>query len=263
MKIKLTAIGLLTISLLFSGCASTGEEDQTTTEMVEQTTVAPVETVAQISETAAPETTTASPVAEDVYDNAPEEVNADEVEVVSMNSDIDDAAMEEAMLSFLDPFYYNVFFGQGNYVDGIQEEDMTKFAISYIYQHEYNELKFDTTDFILYVPEDRVGELVIKYFDYEVTGHHSFVEDGVMYEDGYYLMPAVDTVWPETMTMESIRETGDFSYEVVIKISDEVTGIETLKQVSVAVTDNRYVLIGYLDVTPDPTAPEETTEASE
>lgn len=209
------------------------------------------------------ETTTS--VSEDVYENdgsATEKVNAEDVDVTPVASTVEDPAFEASVLAFLDPVYYNLFFGQGNYVEGITEEDMTKFAISYIYQHEYNELKFDTSNFILYVPEKRVEELVYRYFDYEVTGHHSFIEEDLMYEDGFYLMPAVDAGWNDVMSIGSASATGDFSYEVIIDVTNEMDASKVSYKAGVEMRNDRYVLVNYTSVegsSSEEEAPAETT----
>lgn len=193
----------------------------------------------------------ANPIGDDVYETGKETVDAQDITVEIIPSDIDDPDFDEKMETFLDPIYYNIFFGQGNYIEGIDEGAMVKFAISYIYQHEYNELKFDTTSFVLYVPGKRVEEIVEKYFDYHITGHHSFIEANVMYEDDFYLMPAVDTGWSETLSVDAAKATGDFSYDVTLKLSYESDEAPFYKQAHVEVRDGRYVLVGYVDYDPD------------
>lgn len=253
---------LLVAALLVtaSGCGQqAGETPEVTTAVARETTEAPERetTAAEITtdapeatQTAAAETTGEDTVTEEVYEPGAEgtTVNEEEVSEVPVVSAIDDPAFEEAMLKFLEPIYYNIFFGHGDYVDGIAEEDMVKFAISYIYQHEYNELKFDTQQFILYVPEKRVETLVKKYFDKSVSGHHSFVEENVLYEDGYYLMPAVDTGWNDTISIAKVSAAGDYSYEVILKVTSENSEKVTQYRVAIEMRDDHYVLTGYTHV---------------
>lgn len=242
-------IGVL---LATASCNRRTEEDiYGTTESVEVSSETAAQAETTIASTQAETTTVAEPtttVAEEVYDDegsATETVNEDDIDREPVASTIEDPAFEASILTFLDPVYYNLFFGHGNYVDGIMEEDMIKFAISYIYQHEYNELKFDTTDFILFVPEKRVEEIVERYFDFSVTGHHSFIEDNLMYEDGYYLMPAVDAGWNDVMTIESATATGDFSYEIIFNVTNEMDETQVAYKTGIEVRNDRYVLMSY------------------
>lgn len=258
MRKLLILVSLAALVIVSTGCKrNTGEDIYGTTAVVietsaetqAETTMEEVSTEAEVQTegTTSEEETTADTVSEDAYDAEAEStsLNEDEVEDVPVASAIDDPAFEASVLAYLDPIYYNVFFGYGDYVEGITEEDMIKFAISYIYQHEYNELKFDTTDFILYVPEKRVEALVEKYFDVRVSGHHSFVEEDVLYEDGYYLMPAVDTGWDEEISVEEASATGDFSYEIILKATLEDGKTHSRYKVSLEVRDEHYVLVGY------------------
>jgi len=259
---KLLILTSLAVLLSVStGCKPNTGEDiygttavviETTAETQVKTTMEEVTTEAdpQIQTTTSEEETTADTVSEDAYDSEAEStsLNKDEVEDVPVASAIDDPAFEASVLAYLDPIYYNVFFGYGDYVEGITEEDMIKFAISYIYQHEYNELKFDTTDFILYVPEERVEALVEKYFDVRVSGHHSFVEEGVMYEDGYYLMPAMDTGWDEAISVEEASAIGDFTYEILLKAISDGSQEVSRYRVTLEVRDDRYIISGYQKV---------------
>ncbi len=249
-------IGLLVMT---AGCNRRADEDVYGTTAVTETISEEATTEAEASTdpesqmsddgiTTASEDEATTSVSEDVYEDdgsATETVNPEDVDAIPVAGTVEDPAFEAAVLAFLDPVYYNLFFGQGDYVDGISEEDMTKFAISYIYQHEYNELKFDTSDFILYVPEKRVEELVYRYFDYEVTGHHSFIEDNLMYEDGFYLMPAVDAGWNDVMTISSASTTGDFSYEVIVDVTNEMDESKVIYKTGIEVRNDRYVLVSY------------------
>lgn len=201
-------------------------------------------------------------VSEDVYDNknATEAVDHDTVEVVAVPESIEDPEFQSSLLAFLDPVFYNVFFGYGDYTEGITEDDMIKFAVSYVYQHEYNELKFDTTEFILYVPEKRVEELVVKFFDAPVTRHHSFEEDRLMYEDGFYLMPAVDAGWGETLSIEKVTPTGDFSYDVLMELISEEEQTSSYYVASIEMRDGRFVLTAYVSAEEGASTTEETAE---
>ncbi len=266
-------MGLLVVT---AGCNRRAEEDiygtTAVTEATSEEAITEAEASADLESQISEETTisasedeTTTSVSGEVYENdgsATETVNAEDVDATPVGSTVEDPAFEAAVLTFLDPIYYNLFFGQGNYVEGITEEDMTKFAISYIYQHEYNELKFDTSNFILYVPEKRVEEIVYRYFDYEVTGHHSFIEDNLMYEDGFYLMPAVDAGWNDVMTISSASTTGDFSYEVIVDVTNEMDESKVSYKTGIEVRNDRYVLVSYTAIEgsgSEEEAPAETT----
>ncbi len=266
-------MGLLVVT---AGCNRRAEEDiygtTAVTEATSEEAITEAEASADLESQISEETTisasedeTTTSVTGEVYENdgsATETVNAEDVDATPVASTVEDPAFEAAVLTFLDPIYYNLFFGQGNYVEGITEEDMTKFAISYIYQHEYNELKFDTSNFILYVPEKRVEEIVYRYFDYEVTGHHSFIEDNLMYEDGFYLMPAVDAGWNDVMTISSASTTGDFSYEVIVDVTNEMDESKVSYKTGIEVRNDRYVLVSYTAIEgsdSEEEAPAETT----
>ena len=266
---------LVALLVMTAGCNRNPDEDIYGTNNVTETISQEVSTESELpteaeSQSLEAEDTTAAPeedtttVSEEVYENdgsATETVNEGDVDTSPVASTIDDPEFEASVLAFLDPVYYNLFFGYGNYVDGLTEEDMTKFAISYIYQHEYNELKFDTTDFILYVPEKRVEEIVYKYFDYEVTGHHSFIEDNLMYEDSFYLMPAVDAGWNDVMSIKSVSTTGDFSYDVIFDVTNEMDGSIVTYKAGIEVRNDRYVLVSYLVIESDETVSEESTSS--
>ena len=203
--------------------AESGQEENTTEDSTAQTQVDPTEEGqedgAAGGDSETPGEGDDGTVSDEVYDsdNATQVVDDEDVDVTAVATSLEDPEFEASLTAFLDPIYYNIFFGHGDFTEGISQDDMIKFAVSYIYQHEYNELKFDTTDFILYVPEKRVEALVEKYFDVSLKRHHSFIDDNLMYEDGFYLMPAVDTGWGEKLSIGKVTPTGDFSYDVLME----------------------------------------------
>ncbi|MDF1616541.1 hypothetical protein [Petrocella sp. FN5] len=153
--------------------------------------------------------------------------------------------VKDQLLSFLETFHYNIFFSQRDMTEGIIESDRIKFAISYIYQNEYQELRFDTSKFILYVPGQRVEEIVYEYFGETVSHHESFEEEKIVYEEGFYLMPAVDTEWNENPQIYSIELNGDNSYLVTISLYNSDLQPTRAYRTIVAVENNRYVLKSY------------------
>ncbi|MCF8020497.1 MAG: hypothetical protein K9L62_14020 [Vallitaleaceae bacterium] len=158
---------------------------------------------------------------------------------------VNDQEVKDQLLSFLETFHYNIFFSKRDMTDGITESDRTKFAISYIYQNEYQELKFDTTNFILYVPKQRVEEISQKYFGETVSNHASFEEEKIVYEDGFYLMPAMDTEWNEKPQIYSVEIDEDNSYRVTISLYNSDLQPTRAYRTVVAVENNRYILKAY------------------
>ncbi len=151
------------------------------------------------------------------------------------------------IMDFIDPIYFNVIFGANSYDDGITENDMKLFAISYIYQYEYEEYKFDTEKFILYIPAKKVEEVVKKYFDVELSEHSSFEDDGILFERGFYLMPAADMNWSEKLIIESIENLEDGSIEVKIMF-DSPDGALPKKLLTIKRLEDRFILLGYKNV---------------
>ena len=192
-------------------------------------------------------------IAEDLQDPTLVEENAQVGEVTPVvepatPESVNDQEVKDQLLSFLETFHYNIFFSQRDMTEGITESDRIKFAISYIYQNEYQELKFDTSKFILYVPAQRVEEIVKKYFGETVSNHASFEEEKIVYEEGFYLMPAMDTEWNETPQIYSVEINEDDSYKVTISLYNSDLQPTRAYRTIVAVEDNRYVLKGYTPI---------------
>ncbi|PKM65870.1 MAG: hypothetical protein CVU95_13800 [Firmicutes bacterium HGW-Firmicutes-2] len=161
---------------------------------------------------------------------------------------VNNQEVQDQLLSFLETFHYNIFFSQRDMTEGITDSDRIKFAISYIYQNEYQELKFDTSKFILYVPEQRVEEIVQKYFGVTVSNHASFEEEKIVYEAGFYLMPAMDTEWNEKPQIYSVEMDDDASYKVVISLYNSDLQPTRAYRTIVAVENNRYILKAYTPI---------------
>ncbi len=263
MKKKVVVLTLITAMLLVAGCKKTTTEDiygdQTTTEepaVSEQ--VAESGEEAQEEADASEEELSEETVAEDVYDHtATEEVDASDVEVVSSNGVVTDPIFEKQLVNFLDPVVFNILTGQESFDEGFTEDDMVRFAVSYVYQYEYNELKFDTEEFKLYVPEKHVEEIVEKYFDTSVTRHHSFEDYGVVYKDGDYIVDPVGDSWDVEMYLSKVVKTGDFSYEALVEMRDEVENElgeldpSHYHLASLEVRDGRFILTGYKNAESD------------
>lgn len=247
MKKKLVLCIVVIIIIGLSGCKKTPTKDLYGDAQIEST-----EQNTQVSEELAEENAVSEEesdtVIEDVYgdDNQPVEVEESDLQDIVVTAElVTDEDFRDKVLNYIEKFYYNLYFGKSNLENGIEESDMTKFAIYYIYQNEYHELKFNTSLFVLYVPDKRVEELVRKYFDKNVTGHHTFEEEGIVYEDGYYLMPAVNTGWSESVVLDDISVAGDFAYEVAFSVHNEEGAVIEKYKAMLEVREGRFVLGSY------------------
>jgi len=249
MKKILLIVGLMML-LLLVGCKKhqvkdTSSLEDTSDKVVETSTKEPTEKPAEKAEKEVIKEE--ETVAEDIYEEGHEAVDIRDLDVKEVEAiPVNDPELKKKMTVFLEPFFYNLYFGWDDYSEnGITESDMVKFAISYIYQNEYNELKFDTETFILYVPDERVDELVLKYFDHKVVDHHDFEEEGIVYKEGDYLMPAVDTGWSSEMFVTSITKAGDFAYNVIFEIHDIDGNLENTYAVLLEKRTDRFIVSEY------------------
>ncbi len=192
-------------------------------------------------------TKTSETITEEVYETTEPSTVTTVANQSTSAANVEDEELSKKIMEFISPLYYNIIFGSSSYDNGFTEKDMKLFAVSYVYQHEYSELKFDTEKFILYVPKQRVEELVKEYFDKDVKEHGSYEEDGIIYEKGFYLMPAADNVWSEEMIIENIEKTGDFTYEVKVMF-DSPTGALPKRMFTIEERDGRFILIGYKEI---------------
>lgn len=278
MNKKVVLVLAMTLVLGFSGCKKTPADDIYDKDAANMTSTDETSLVDDGTEESDGDNVTdaesidddITSVTDDLYEADSEtvvvdiaELNLADVEGVS----VDDPELQMKMLSFLKPFYYNIYFGDKNYTEtGITEDDMVKFAISYVYQYENQAYKFDTTNFKLYVPEERVVELVDKYFGKKLTGHHSFEEEKIDYNGGYYLMPATDIGWNDEMKISTIELAGDFSYEVVFSVDDIEGNLVQSYKVMLEMRNERFILTSYVPIEvsaeADTSSDEETEEAT-
>lgn len=262
MRRKLLVMGLVLL-LSVTGCKSDTTEDiytetESETEITsnnqqDTSSVTTDDTDASTDDDDVATDDTSTTVTEDVYDQDTVEVDPEEVDVIAEVTSVDDPAFIAQVQNFIELFYYNLFFVEGDFTEGIDEGTKIKFAISYIYQHEYNELKFDTETFVLYVPEDRVEALVEKYFGSKVSGHSSFETENIPYEDGYYLMPAVDAGWTDEVVIEGIEQSGDFDYLVRFANVYEDGTAGGNYEADLTLKDGRLIMSGFMSLEPDST----------
>lgn len=271
----------LSLSLGLTGCFNTPTEDiyntedttvaETNENTTEETNVEGATEGTEVLEGTETTGTEDETVTSDVYESETQlelvtvgELSVDEVSETS----IDDPELKEKMSKFLDPFYFSLYFGNKDYTEtGITEVDMVLFSLSYCYLHENQAYRFDTTDFKLYVPEERVVELVEKYFGAMLSGHHSIESEddniSIEYNGGYYLVPTSDVGWNDAMRIDSIKKAGDFAYEVIFTIIDIEGKPYESKQVLLESRGDRFILTFYGDAELVEDAVETADEATE
>lgn len=206
-------------------------------------------------------------VTEDAYEPGIIEVTEDMIEIEEAlvgQADLDDATLAE-IAALVDFAYYNYLWDASLESEALTTENMQRFAISYIYQYEYNELFFDTTDFVLYIPEDHVTHIIDLFFDANFVNHQ--IESSlVTYDDGYYLMPAIDVGNLYEPSIVSVVETSDFSYKVTYQSSDpnqSVDESDIYYELGIEQRDGRFIYTSYQMKIIHPEAPEVEEEATE
>lgn len=254
MKSMVMLIMVLLIFNLF-GCKKDDnqekiDEDLPVNEEVEDTTDMDInESLDEaIQETADAVDDSLETVIEDVYDQDDGLSIVEQIDVNLVETTID--LTEKQLLDIKTMVYYAYF----NYLwkpdseDGIiEKEQMQKFAISYIYQYEYNELFFDTNSFELHIPDQKVTEIVRVFFD-ESFVNHTIESDLVGREVGFYKMTAVDGGVIYDPVIVEIIKTSDFSYQVIYESLEPTAGIDEPKiQYSIDIEERggRYIYTAY------------------
>lgn len=206
-------------------------------------------------------------VTDDAYEPGVIEVTEDMIEVeeaVVGEAQLDDETLSE-IADLVDFAYYNYLWQPSLESEAMTTENMQRFAISYIYQYEYNELFFDTTDFVLYIPEDHVTHIIELFFDATFVAH-GIESSLVTYDDGYYLMPAIDGGNLYDPDIVSVVETSDFSYKVTFQSTDPNQSIDdsnTYYELGIEQRDGRYIYTSYQMKIIYPEESADETEATE
>ena len=187
--------------------------------------------------------------AEDVYESASEPIDFDlsELEGIEATVVVDETITSE-IYDYLKPFYFNYFFELGiNEENGNVESDaMTLFALSYIVQNEYNELRFDPSTFMLYIPKEHVIEVVHKYFYRHLDVFNEYEDLKISFDNDVYEVFVPIDEWDVDLRVASVEQLGDFTYKVigeaVSKSSDRVK-----EQIDVIIDKSKdgYVIINY------------------
>lgn len=202
----------------------------------------------QVESTEDQTTTNADTVTDDVYGS---NLNNDIGNAMDATTGIvvSDEALIENLTEFTERFFYNYLFNPTSEDGKLSESDMQLFAISYIYQYEYNELKFDTENFILYIPEKNVTDVIKRFFNYEFINHDYPADEAIDYKDGYYLVAARDGVFEDEAVVTKITKISDYNYKVVFEVQKKNAPINAPIEYYEAIIqslDDRFVLVSYL-----------------
>ncbi len=233
---------ILTLLLCFSvlsisGCKKDKEEpiDVTTNEVVGETT----------SSESLPEDSKET-VTGDVYSEGKSTELDSEVDYQdAQGTPVTDQGLLTEFQSFIEKFYYSFLFAPKSESGKISEMDMQLFAISFIYQYEYTDLRFDADQFVLYIPKDNVTEVINRFFDYNFIYHRYPLDSQIAYEDGYYLMPARDDDLKPVPVISQVLKLSDFTYK--ISYASSVAGAEHFEAV-VEEREGRYTLVNFMKV---------------
>lgn len=144
---------------------------------------------------------------------------------------------------FIEKFYYNFLFMPKSETGKITETDMQLFAISYIYQYEYKELRFDVDKFELYIPEENVSEVIKRFFNYDFTNHKYSENAAINYENGYYLIKAQDKKFGAKPIIKEAIKYSDSNYKVVYS-SSSADSKEEFEAIVKEIGD-RWVLLNF------------------
>lgn len=168
------------------------------------------------------ETDTTPDVNEDIYGQGMDVVESGEVEsLIGQGGEAAKQELEKQIANVIDKLYFNFYF-QPDETGIISERDRIRFAISYIYQYEYQELKIDTTNFEVYIPLEHVNEIVLKFFDTKVTAHEN-IELPFNGED--YVVPMKDSIWDNGVEIKIIDIFTEDSLEYLVEfhvVKDEI-----------------------------------------
>lgn len=156
---------------------------------------------------------------------------------------VNNEAIISEIQDFIEKFYYNYLFRPESELGEITEKDMQLFAISYIYQFEYEDLRFDLDKFVLYIPEENVSEVIKTFFDYDFTNHKYPENAAIDYENGYYLMKAQDDKFGAKPIIKEALKYSDSNYKIVFS-SSSVDSKEDF-EVIIREVKNRWVMLNF------------------
>ncbi|PKM52273.1 MAG: hypothetical protein CVV02_02605 [Firmicutes bacterium HGW-Firmicutes-7] len=184
-------------------------------------------------------------------ENVPEETESDlkdssvteNNETTLKSTKVTNEGLLSELEGFIEKFYYNFLFSPQSETGELTNTDRQLFAISFIYQFEYNELRFDSDRFVLYIPEENVTEVIKRFFDYDFTAHSYPENSPITYENGYYLMKARDEEFGAKPKIKEAFQVSSQSYKIVFSSSDE--NVKEHFEAIVAEREGRWVVTNY------------------
>lgn len=232
-------ISVLLLAILLTSISGCAKEEG---EIIPQTNK---ETISIVENSDKSDETTVQNVAkENDVDDSKVLDTADYSAAEAGTEETDEGLKADAMV-LVEKLYFNFFFEPDTVRGEITEDDMLSFAISYIYQYEYNELRFDSDTFTLFIPEENISSVIRRFFDYEFTNHRYPALDKVTYEDGFYLVPAQDIHFADKPVLKKINRIDEATYkvffadtssdyEVVVKKLDDRLIVRNYKKIEAA-----------------------------
>jgi len=186
---------------------------------------------------------------EDVYELASVPVIFDEASIdPAQLTPVTDPVVITSIEDYIKHFHYNYFFHNGiNIENGNVEIDaMTLFALSYIMQNEHSELRFDSTNFRLYIPQNHVIEVVQKFFYRQLDVFKAYPDLKIDYVDDMYSVIVPDEDWNDDVKAETVEKLGDFTYKVTCTITDRTT-LKVTKKIHAIIDESKdgLVLVNY------------------
>lgn len=186
---------------------------------------------------------------EDVYEMAsiPVTFNYDDFEGVEALAITDQELLNE-LNDYIENFYFNYLFlsGVNSETGNVESDAMTLFALSYIMQYEYNELKFDEKAFTLHIPKDHVINIVRKYFHRQLDVFKPYEDLAIGYEDGIYVVKVETDDWDVELKLNQVEKLGDFTYKVLCDAVSKTSGrVKEQVEAIVDESQNGHVLINY------------------
>jgi len=186
---------------------------------------------------------------DDVYTLASEPIDFDYSQFDEIvPQEVTDESVLSEIEEYLSDFYFNYYF-----LDGVSEETgevgidaMTLFSLSYIMQHEYDELRFDYDTYQLFIPKQHVIDIVEKYFYRRLDVFNSYEDLDIFYSNDTFIVKVEASEWDVDFHLSKVEKLGDFTYRVSCKTTNKTTGLD--EQQIVAIVDEShdgYVLINY------------------
>lgn len=186
---------------------------------------------------------TATPDTSSINTSSPDANSPDSTPGTSEEISITNEGLLSELQAFIENFYYNFLFSPQLDTGVLSETDMQLFAISYIYQYEYEDLRFDSEKFLLYIPEENVSEVVKRFFDYEITQHKYPENSSITYENGYYLMKATSEELGAKPIIKEAVVYDESKYKVVFESSD--TNANEYIVATIQEKEDRFILLTY------------------